>query len=355
MGRQLEDLAAVVAALSRAAGNSLDPSSILSRTISVLDRVVHVERVSLWLVDGDERTLAATHPAHARTADARSFEEQVAAPGARELPLDGRSRPIGCLVVQPAPGHELSTDDDALLEIAARQIAGALERAQLFTEVMELERLKSDFIARVSHELRTPITIVNGFLETLIAHDDRLDAEQRRHMLDRSRTAAARLGDLIEELLILSRIESGVLTPQPEVLDVADVLAAVRTASREPDQVLVDALPHQIVVADRALLVRALGLLVDNAIKYGGAAELLARTDAGRCTIRVRDRGPGFPEDVRNAAFEMFTRSQTNASVPGLGVGLAIARTLIEVLDGRVAIDETHAGPGALVHVSLPA
>ncbi len=219
---------------------------------------------------------------------------------------------------------------------------------------MELERLKSDFISRVSHELRTPITIINGFLETLIAHDDRLDAEQRLHMLERSRAASTRLGDLIEELLILSRIEGGVLTPQPETLVVADVLEAVGAASAEPDQVLITVAVDRPIASDRALLTRALGLLVDNAVKYGGVAELTARTEADRWTVEVRDRGPGFPDDVRDTAFEMFTRSQSNASVPGLGVGLAIARTLIEILDGTIAVDTSHDGPGALVRVSLP-
>src|SRR3546814_6878516 len=87
---------------------------------------------------------------------------------------------------------------------------------------MELERLKSDFINRVSHELRTPITIVNGFLDTLLAHGDDLRAEQRSHMLERAQLASARLGRLIEELLILSRIDAGVLIPTITTVDLAD-------------------------------------------------------------------------------------------------------------------------------------
>jgi K+-sensing histidine kinase KdpD len=341
-----QGVAEIVAALTRAAGTALDPSSILSRTASVLEGVVPLERVSLWRSTPEGALLVATHPSTA-PADDRSDADLV-------LPLEGRTAPVGWLTVRADQGACLDSGDRALLDLAAGQIAGALERAQLFAEVMELERLKSDFIARVSHELRTPITIINGFLETLLAHNERLGVEQRVHMLERSRVAAARLGDLIEELLILSRIEGGVLTPQADEVALADLFRALKSAAAEPDQVLLTGSVEGRVLTDADLLVRALGPLVDHAVKYGGAAEVSTVRSGDRRLIEVRDRGPGFAEDVRHTAFELFTRSQSSGAVAGLGVGLAIARTLVEVLDGTVAIVDVP-GPGALLRVSLPA
>jgi len=355
VGRPLEDVATVIASLARSTGNALDPTSILARTIAVLEPEIDLGRVSLWRRTSPEQVeLVATHPAAARELTTLDLGTEASAEGALSLSLDGRNGPMGRLVVHPTSGVPFAAGDQALLEIAAAHIAGSLERAQLFTEVMELERLKSDFISRVSHELRTPITIINGFLETMLAHDARLDAEQRLHMLERSRAAAARLGDLIEELLILSRIEGGVLTPQHQSVVVAQLLDDLRRDAAEPDQVLISTEITQPVTTDPSLVGRALSLLVDNAVKYGGVAELSAHVRGDRWEVEVRDRGPGFPDDVRATAFELFTRSQSNASVPGLGVGLAIARTLVEILDGTIAIDETHQGPGALVRVSLP-
>jgi two-component system sensor histidine kinase KdpD len=354
MGKRIEDMAAVVGALSRAAGTALDPSSILARTVAALDGAIDLGRVTLWRSTRDGVELIATHPSADLEPPVVDLDAEAVASGALSLPLYGRTAPVGRLVVATSSGEAFTPAEQALMDIAATQIAGALERARLFAEVMELERLKSDFIARVSHELRTPITIINGFLETLIAYDDRLDSEQRLHMLDRSRAASSRLGDLIEELLILSRIEGGVLTPLPESLVLDQVFAAVRAAAQEPDQVLLPSLGDERITTDRALLVRALGLLVDNAVKYGGVAELSTRVDGDRRVIEVRDRGPGFPDDVRDTAFELFTRSQSNSAVPGLGVGLAIARTLTEVLDGTIAIDDPVPGPGAVVRISLP-
>jgi signal transduction histidine kinase len=343
MDGRIDEMAATVAAMTRAAGTALDPSTILARTLTALAPAVAVAGATLWLGEDDDLHRAA------------AFPDDHVDPDGHLVPLTGADRPIGQLTVSPPVGVTFTEVDRALLEIAGAQIAGALERGRLFQEVMELERLKSDFIARVSHELRTPITIINGFLETLIAHDSTLDAEQRLHMLERSRVASSRLGHLIEELLILSRLEGGVLTPHPERLVMADVLESVRAGAAEPDQVLVTGPLDHPVVTDRSLLTRALGLLVDNAIKYGGVAELSTRVEPGRWIVEVRDRGPGFADDIRTTAFEMFARSQTTASVPGLGAGLAIARTLVGVLDGEVTIGDATPGPGAVARISLPA
>lgn len=354
MARGLDGVAQVMASLARAVGTALDPSSILARTVAALDPVLPLGRVSLWRATRNGMELVACHPP-LTAGELLDLDREEDAPGAVTLPVGTRGTPLGRLVALSATGERPDDDDRAILDLAASQVAGALERTELFNEVMELERLKSDFIARVSHELRTPITIISGFLETLIAHDAELDPEQRMHMLERSRVASSRLGHLIEELLILSRLEGGVLTPQPEPLVMIDVLDAVRAAAVEPDQVLVTGPLDHSVVTDRALLVRAVGLLVDNAIKFGGVAELSTRVEDGRWLVEVRDRGPGFARDIRSTAFEMFARSQTVAAVPGLGVGLAIARTLVEVLDGVVTIEDAAPGPGAIARISLPA
>lgn len=343
---RIDEIAATVAAVTRAAGTALDPSTILARTFAALAPAVPISGATLWLGDETDLRLAASFP---------DDGAGVSADG-HLVALVGADRPIGQLAVAPPPGTVFGDGDRALLEIAGAQIAGALERGRLFQEVMELERLKSDFISRVSHELRTPITIIKGFLDTMLAHEDTLGAEQRHHMLERSHLASSRLSGLIEELLILSRLDAGVLTPEPSVVTVHAVLEAVREAAAEPEQVLLEAPAGATILTDGVLLTRALGLVVDNAIKYGGTAELTAlgpEGDRAGWIFEVRDRGAGFADDVRDTAFEMFTRSQGTTAVPGLGVGLPIARTLVEVLDGDIAIDHGHTGTGALLRITL--
>lgn len=357
--RRLESVAAITAALSRAAASAVDPASVLARTTAVLAAEVPIAGAHLWRARPDRPRLLASHPVAGATEPAPSPGVEVEpSPPTAATPfayaVESRGHLLGHLVVEPEPGAVLDAEDEALLALAASLVGGALERLDLFREVMELERMKADFIARVSHELRTPITIINGFLETMLAHDEALEPERRRHMLERSRVAAGRLGHLIEELLILSRIEGGVLTPRPSAVDLADAFEEVRLTASEPEQVLILGGVQGRLTTDRSLLVQALGLVVDNAIKYGGVAELSARRDDGRWVAEVRDRGPGFGDDVRGTAFEMFARSQQASMVPGLGAGLAIARTIVEVLDGTIALGDARPGPGAVVTISLP-
>ncbi len=349
--RESAQLAEVVAALARATGRTLDPTILLERAMAVLDTVVASDHATLW-VDRGRGVQQVAARSVGDGASRAAAESSPADTASLTIVLEGIDRPLGRLVVTPPAGRTFSSDDRAILEIAGGQIAGALERARLFEDVMELERLKSDFIARVSHELRTPITIINGFVDTLLTHADDLSDEQRRHMLHRSKLASSRLARLIEELLILSRIDAGVLTPEHGPVDIAALLAEVREAAIEPDQVLLAVPSGATCTSDPDLLGRALGLLVDNAIKYGGIAEVRAAMDDGEWVFEVRDHGAGFPEDVRATAFEMFTRSGDTTTIPGLGVGLPIARTLVEVLDGRITLGSAPEG-GGLVRIAL--
>src|SRR4051794_13022380 len=249
MERGIEEIAAAAAAVATAAGTALDPGTILRRTLAALEPMLPLSGAALWLRRGEEGELIAAHPREVELgADALHF------------PLVGPSGNIGELVVAPVDGALFDARDRALLELSTSQVAGAIERGRLFQEVMELERLKSDFISRVSHELRTPITIISGFIDTMLVHQDDLGREQRQHMLERSHVAVNRLAGLIEQLLILSRLDAGVLTPDIGPVDLRDLLHDVRDGAVEPDQVLVKATAGAHVTTDGTLLARALGL-----------------------------------------------------------------------------------------------
>ncbi len=153
------------------------------------------------------------------------------------VPLICLGETIGALQIDSREPDAFDIDDVTLLEGLAAQWPAVIESARRFAFVMELERLKSDFISRVSHELRTPITIIDGFVMTMLDHSDRLDAEARRDMLTRCRTASARLSRLIEELITLARIETGVIQSQPAPTKVAKLLREVAMAATDPSVV----------------------------------------------------------------------------------------------------------------------
>lgn len=251
------------------------------------------------------------------------------------VPLVCMGRVIGVLQVDSAEPDAFDEEDGQVLSGLAVQVAGAIESARRHEEIMRLEQLKSDFIGRVSHELRTPLTIVTGFTETLLAHGDSFDEQQRALMLERMQAGMRRLTTLVEELLTVSGYEAGVISPRPEPLVLADVLEDVRSVwGDNADRITVECDKELSVVADPRLLRHAVGLLVDNALKYAGEAELVGAVDAGELVIDVRDHGPGVPKFLGNRVFERFTRGDSNK--PGMGLGLPLARMLAGGCGGRL-------------------
>jgi len=248
------------------------------------------------------------------------------------VPLVCLGRVIGVMQIDSSEADAFDSDDLAVLEGLATQVAGAIESARHNEEVMELERLKSDFLARVSHELRTPLTIAGGFLNTLLLNDDRIEARQRLQMLRRVESATERLGVLIDELLSVTQFEAGVLEPMPRDLALPEILTAVRDRAVEPALITVRCPPELRLTVDARLLTHALGLLVDNALKYAGDAEVRAGVDdRGHTYVEVVDHGPGIPAHLAERVFDRFMRG--DHTEPGMGLGLPLVRTLAIGLD----------------------
>jgi signal transduction histidine kinase len=259
------------------------------------------------------------------------------------VPLVCLGRVIGVLQIDSPAPDAFDADDLQVLEGLATQVAGAIESARHNEQVMELERLKSDFLARVSHELRTPLTITSGFINTLLAYEERIEPRQRVQILKRIESATERLLVLIDELLTVTQFEAGALDPQPEDVDVGAVLDEVRARAVEPELIAVRCPSELRVVADDRLLRHALTLLVDNALKYAGDAELRGGLDDdGRVVIEVVDHGPGVPDDLVERIFERFMRG--NHTAPGMGLGLPLVRTLAVGLMAGVTVHQTPGG-----------
>jgi two-component system sensor histidine kinase KdpD len=295
--------------------------------------------VSSGDITNDERVSIALRSAGSNV-DTRSY---------LAVPLVCLGEVIGALQIDSKDVNAFDDDDLTLLEGLAAQVAGVIESARRFALVMELERLKSDFISRVSHELRTPITIIDGFVMTMLDHGDRLDQDARDDMLRRCRTASARLSRLIEELITLARLETGVIQPQPAPTKMKKLLDDVARAATDPSAVRVEAPDDLILTIDPELTRRALGFLVDNAAKYGDEAMVIITNDG---VIEVLDRGPGIAPDVKDSLFELFTRGRATTDIPGLGLGLPMARTLVAAMGGEMTIDDRPGG-GTVVRIVL--
>ena len=264
------------------------------------------------------------------------------------VPLVCLGEVIGALEVDSARRNAFDDVDRTVLEGLATQMAGAIESARRHEQMLELERLKNDFIGRISHELRTPITIMSGFIGTLLTHDADFGPEDRKAMLGRTRAAIDRLSDLIDELLTAAAFEAGMTEAIVVDFEVAPVLEQIKADAVDPERVRVVCPPDLRVHADPKLLKQAVSLLVDNAMKYGGNAELTASPGE----IAVRDHGPGVPPELGNRVFERFVRG--NSSMPGMGLGLPLVRSLCTAMDATVELEPPHDG-GACFRIRFDA
>lgn len=249
------------------------------------------------------------------------------------------------------------------------QIAAAVYNSRLLKSeagarrvAEEANELKLKFLAMISHELRTPLTSIQGFASTLLAEDIEWDVDSQRDFLRIISEEADKLTDLISQLLDLSRLEAGMLaiTPKEQPLD-GIVDAAL-------PQLSVLALQHQLeldipetlppVYADANRVGQVLSNLVGNAARYAPPQtpiRIEARQENTHVCIRVMDEGPGIPPEDRERVFEAFRQAanQKSNQTKGAGLGLAIARGLVEAHSGRIWI-ENRAGPGTTVAFSLP-
>jgi two-component system, OmpR family, phosphate regulon sensor histidine kinase PhoR len=238
---------------------------------------------------------------------------------------------------------------------------GAVLAALDLSPVRKLEQVRRDFVANVSHELRTPLTVVRGFAETLA--DDDLSPDARREFTAKIAANTSRMQRIVDDLLDLSRIESGGWVPQPSRVDfralASEVLAQSGTQASAKHLLLeVKVAPGaEVVHADRVALTQTLANLVDNAIRHTseGTVTVFAEPANDGVWIGVRDTGGGIPREHLPRIFERFYRADPGRSRDsgGTGLGLAIVKHLVEAHGGVVAA-ESDVGRGTTVRAFFP-
>lgn len=262
----------------------------------------------------------------------------------------------------PSDGLEFVLHDRTVA-LTARPLAGGGAVLAIFdlTRVRRLEAVRRDFVANVSHELKTPLTIVGGFAETLT--DDSITPAQRQQFASSILTHARRMQRIVDDLLDLSRMESGGWHPNPVDLHVgtaaSEALGEIRTRAEARGlsfriEVAADATT---VYADPTALRQILVNLVENAVRHTsqGGVTVFARRDGKSVHVGVRDTGIGIPGEHLPRIFERFYRVDPGRSREegGTGLGLAIVRHMVEAHGGEVRAEST-AGAGTTVIARFP-
>ena len=264
---------------------------------------------------------------------------------------------------------ELPGMDERWVEVNAAAVVdkdggqhGAILVFHDLTRIKQLERTRQEFVANVSHELRTPLSLIKGFVETLLEGAQN-DPERCTRFLQTIEKHTDRLTFLIEDLLTVSRLESGQVVMNLHTVDLHDeaqrVMEDLRRRAAEKQATVENAVPPGLRArADADRLQQVLTNLVENAIKYGrsgGRIEIGGQTKPeGWVEMWVKDDGPGIPAEDRERVFERFYRVDRARSreTGGTGLGLAIVKHIVQAHGGEVWL-KCDSGQGAAFHFTL--
>ncbi|HEV2121460.1 MAG TPA: HAMP domain-containing sensor histidine kinase, partial [Chloroflexota bacterium] len=298
------------------------------------------------------------------------------------VPLISGERVLGTMsLIAAESGRQFTPDDLALAKELARRCALAVDNALHYRRAKEAIAVRDEFLSIAAHELKTPITTLSGFAQVLLRRMQmagNVDPERLRHGLDTIHLQAQRLTQLVNQLLDISRLESGRLTLDWSEVDLISVVRGVTDAiqqTTERHRIAVEAPPSLVALADPLRLEQVLTNLITNAVKFcpnGGdvVVSLTANappsasdpdatstaTDHTQSAIRiaVRDHGLGIPEAERTRIFDRWYQVQRDGHLSsGLGLGLYISKQIVELHGGSIAATSPEGG-GTCVTVTLP-
>ncbi|WP_405563681.1 ATP-binding protein [Streptomyces sp. NBC_01180] len=266
--------------------------------------------------------------------------------------------PIGDHMAMALTGRVLPAEDRRVLGAFAAQAAVVLDRRRLVGEAEEARRLaegnriRTALLAAVSHDLRTPLAAIKAAVSSLRSDDVSWSDEDEAELLAGIEDGADRLDHLVGNLLDVSRLQTGTVTPLIREIDLDEVvpmaLGGVPEGSAELD--IPESLP--MVAVDPGLLERAVANVVENAVKYnpGDVPVTVAASALGdRVELRVADRGPGVPDEAKERIFEPFQRLGDAPRGVGVGLGLAVARGFAEAMGGTLGAEDTPGGGMTMV------
>ena len=247
-----------------------------------------------------------------------------------------------------------------MLDINQRKQAEA-ELQRTLAREMELSQLKSNFVSMVSHEFRTPLGIIQSSAELLRDFHEKMPPAERHEQLESISRNTRRMAGMMEEVLVLSRLDAGKLDFQPATLDlnnfcrrvVDEVLSA--TNRRCPVELSLNSIPSE-ARADERLLGHIFTNLLSNAVKYseaGATVHFLAERDGSDAVCVIRDQGIGISEEDQQQLFKAFHRGSNVGTRPGTGLGLLLVKRCADLHGGAVKMN-SKIGEGTTVTVRLP-
>ncbi|WP_328666076.1 sensor histidine kinase KdpD [Streptomyces sp. NBC_00322] len=336
--------------LSFLAGNVLRGESSLDSLLEQVRETFNMESVALLERESDVEPWTCTGSVGTTRPLARPEDADV-------------DMPVGDHMALALSGRVLPAEDRRVLAAFAAQAAVVLDRQRLLgeaeqaRELAEGNRIRTALLAAVSHDLRTPLAGIKAAVSSLRSDDVEWSEADRAELLQGIEEGADRLDHLVGNLLDMSRLQTGTVTPLIRQVDLDEVVPMALLGVPE-DCVVLD-IPEVLpmVAVDPGLLERTVANIVENAVKYapdGEAVVVSASAIADRVEVRVTDRGPGVPDQAKDRIFAPFQRYGDAPRGAGVGLGLAVARGFAEAIGGTLTAEDTPGG-GMTMVLTLPA
>jgi two-component system sensor histidine kinase KdpD len=370
---------AALYALAHETATAVNLDDVLTTAVTQLKRVFDAEVVILLpegnslsrkphassTLEVDDKDYSVAEWTYEHGMPAGCFTDTLPLANALYMPLLTPSRTVGVIGIQTRQPERLSFEQEVLLETFVNQVALVIER-ELLDEaaaqsamLRESERLSTTLLNSISHELRTPIATIKGAASSLLNPPIGANEEARLALTKDVQSAADRLNRLVENLLDMSRLESGRLRLKVEWCDISDIIGvAVKRVDYclKSHAIQVQVEPKlPLVEVDFVLIEQVLVNLLDNACNYtpvGKGITVDARLWHDQLEVRVTDQGPGIPESLLERVFDKFYRLPGTAT-GGTGLGLSISRGLIEAHEGTLTAENAPDG-GARFIIRLP-
>ena len=379
--------------IATAASGELDLDQILHEALDRLRRVVPLTGGSIALVEGDELVVRAAIGPFAtealgqrlprgrnrswgvverlepyRTGDLVRAGDRMRGPNAARalrswlaVPIARRGLGIGLLEIDSTVADAFEAADEELLSGVVAVLAGHVELAAHHEVERRSAELREAFVGVISHELRTPITTIYGLARVLRQRGESLDPVARADAIADIEAESDRLYRLVEDLLVLSRAESGRVPIEREPINLHRLVERIVEAERQrrPDRAFLVAAPPglPLIEAEATYVEQVVRNFLTNAAKYSEpptAIEIVLSADGPDVVVRVLDRGIGVDEEGASRAFDLFYRTkEASRAASGAGIGLFVCRQLVDAMGGRTWIRPRNGG-GTEVGFRLP-
>jgi PAS domain S-box-containing protein len=291
--------------------------------------------------------------------------ELVEATSVLVVPVVAREEILGTIAFGVSSGRRYGQADLAMAEDLAHRVSLAVDNARLYREARDAVSARDEFLSIASHELRTPLTPLQIVLQRLLSERSKepletISTDRLRLLLARSERQVQRLTALVDNLLDVSRVSSGTLRLQREECDLAEVVNEVtgrfgEECARAECQVTIEAPPTLVGQWDPLRIEQVITNLLANAIKYGAGKPIVIHVERGEGSAQlvVKDHGIGIEPEKVSRIFERFERAVSSRSYGGLGLGLYIARQIVEAHGGHITVVSLP-GEGSTFTIQLP-